>query len=380
MALGCGHGNRAGPPCRGAARRAVRVERARRGGGRAACDRGSGSRRCASSPTSSASTTTRCAPRSPSSRPTGVLERRHGSGTFVAADAAAHERHAPLVQQVVRWAADAGVGQRELAAALYVDAGRGAPAPADAAAEERRALRDDIAVLERVLAGIEARLPVSQVPPGESAARHAGARVLSADDLREQRDAVVRRIALAQRALDGETERRRSPQPSRRPRRRASRGARPSPARSRPSARVDARVAARRRRRRARALRALRRGLYLAGRKSEARALAELHPRLHRALPQAARRPAHPAPAQGRPRPAARLPGDADRPRARLHPGRRPARRRDHRRARPAVGAARRRARSSCASTGRGRGSRWRSCCGRRSGGAGEAATPPTRP
>src|SRR5688572_9774858 len=72
----------------------------------------------------------------------GVLERRHGSGTFVAEDAAAHERHAPLVQQVVRWAADAGVGQRELAAALYVDAGMAAHAPADAAAEERRAIRD----------------------------------------------------------------------------------------------------------------------------------------------------------------------------------------------------------------------------------------------
>lgn len=155
----------------------------------------------------------------------GVLERRHGSGTFVAADAAAHDRHAPLVEQVVRWAADAGVGRRELAAALYVDAGTAAAGPADAAAEERRALRDDIAVLERVLAGIEARLPVSQVPPGESVARHAGARVLTADDLREQRDAVVRRIAIAQRVLDGRTEPAPEPAPgqatapARRPRR-----------------------------------------------------------------------------------------------------------------------------------------------------------------
>jgi DNA-binding transcriptional regulator YhcF (GntR family) len=154
----------------------------------------------------------------------GVLERRHGSGTFVAEEAAAHERHAPLVQQVVRWAADAGVGQRELAAALYVEPAT-TSAPADAAAEERRALRDDIAVLERVLAGIEARLPVAQVPRGESAARTAGARVLGADDLREQRDAVVRRIALAQQALDGETAEPQSeepataPAPARKPRR-----------------------------------------------------------------------------------------------------------------------------------------------------------------
>lgn len=158
----------------------------------------------------------------------GVLERRHGSGTFVAQDAAAHERHAPLVRQVVRWAADAGVGQRELAAALYVDAGTATAPAADAAAEERRAIRDDIAVLERVLAGIEARLPVSQVPRGESAARTAGARVLSADDLREQRDAVVRRIALAQQALDGETT---ESQPATAPARRSRRApvARPQP-------------------------------------------------------------------------------------------------------------------------------------------------------
>ena len=38
--------------------------------------------------------------------------------------------------------------------------------------------------------------------------------MLSADDLREQRDALVRRIALAQQALDGETAEPRSEQPA----------------------------------------------------------------------------------------------------------------------------------------------------------------------
>ena len=150
-----------------------------------------------------------------------MLARPKCSGTFVAGDAAAHERQAPLVQQVVRWAADAGVSQRDLAAALYVEPATSA-APGDTAAEERRALRDDIAVLERVLAGLEARLPVAKVPAGESVARGAGARVLTADDLRAQRDAVVRRIALAQQALDGETEEptaEQSPAPARRTRR-----------------------------------------------------------------------------------------------------------------------------------------------------------------
>jgi DNA-binding FadR family transcriptional regulator len=132
----------------------------------------------------------------------GVLERRHGSGTFVAADAAAHDRHGTLVDQVARWAGEAGVSPRDLAAALYV---RGAepPAPRDAAAEERRALRDDIAALERVLAGIEARLPLAEVPRGTSAPARSGGRILSADELREQRDAVIRRVAEAQRLLDG---------------------------------------------------------------------------------------------------------------------------------------------------------------------------------
>lgn len=96
--------------------------------------------------------------------------------------------------------------------------------------ERPPALRDDIAVLERVLAGIEARLPVSQVPRGESAARTAGARVLSADDLREQRDAVVRRIALAQRALDGESdEPQKAAQPAPAPARKTRRATMPRP-------------------------------------------------------------------------------------------------------------------------------------------------------
>ena len=39
----------------------------------------------------------------------GLLESRHGAGTFVAAGAAGHTRQAPLVDEVVRLAADAGL-------------------------------------------------------------------------------------------------------------------------------------------------------------------------------------------------------------------------------------------------------------------------------
>jgi DNA-binding transcriptional regulator YhcF (GntR family) len=130
----------------------------------------------------------------------GLLETRHGTGTFVASGAAAHARHAPLVDQVARWAADAGLSPRELAAALYVT--RQAPAERDTDAEERRALRDEIAVLERVAAQLEQLLP-ERLPPEPMDRPPGGGRLLTTDEIRAERDALVRRIAKTQRALDG---------------------------------------------------------------------------------------------------------------------------------------------------------------------------------
>ena len=130
----------------------------------------------------------------------GLLSSRHGAGTFVAPGAEAHERQAPLVEQVVRWAGDAGVSPRDLAAALYVSE---PPVPArDEAAEERRALRDDIAVLDRLLVQLEARLP-QRLPPPPVLPGH-GAQLLSTAQLRAHLDALVRRLAEAQRLLDEE--------------------------------------------------------------------------------------------------------------------------------------------------------------------------------
>ena len=158
----------------------------------------------------------------------GLLERPHGTGTFVSADAVAHARHAELVAQAAAWAADAGLTPRDLAAALYV-----APAPAprtqDAAADERRALRADIAVLERVLGQIEDPF----TPRGqEEPPRGSGATLLGADDLREQRAALIRRLATAQAALDAAEE----PEPDR-PATSAARrpAARPAARRPRPA-------------------------------------------------------------------------------------------------------------------------------------------------
>jgi DNA-binding transcriptional regulator YhcF (GntR family) len=132
----------------------------------------------------------------------GLLETRHGTGTFVASGAAAHERHAPLVEQAKQWAADAGLSPRELAAALYVaDA---APPKADPAAEARRALRDEIAMLERLIARLETGLP-ERLPPEDAAEpRTRGARLLSTGELEAKRDSLVRRLAAVQRAVDGD--------------------------------------------------------------------------------------------------------------------------------------------------------------------------------
>ena len=78
----------------------------------------------------------------------GLLETRHGSGTFVAAGAATQLRQAALLDEVAQRAQDAGVAPRELAAALYV-AEPAAHRASDQAAAERRTLRQDLAVLDR---------------------------------------------------------------------------------------------------------------------------------------------------------------------------------------------------------------------------------------
>jgi DNA-binding FadR family transcriptional regulator len=130
----------------------------------------------------------------------GLLETRHGSGTFVAAGAATQLRHAALLEDVAQRAQDAGVAPRELAAALYV-AEPSAHRATDGAAAERRTLRQDLAVLDRILCELEPQLEVAlrRVP---APARTGGPRLLSADELRAQRETLLRRVAQVQRALD----------------------------------------------------------------------------------------------------------------------------------------------------------------------------------
>ena len=95
----------------------------------------------------------------------GLLQTRHGAGTFVAAGAAMDGRRAALLDETADRARDAGVAPRDLAAALYV-AETATPGPPDEAAAERRSLREELAVLDRVLVALAHVLREPEVVAG----------------------------------------------------------------------------------------------------------------------------------------------------------------------------------------------------------------------
>src|SRR5580704_4960727 len=86
----------------------------------------------------------------------GLIDSQQGSGTFVAAVPQQLSTVTAIAAGAAREAHDTGVDPREVAAALYVS-----PAatrqPGDDEAERRRALRGQIASLERTLGEIEAK-------------------------------------------------------------------------------------------------------------------------------------------------------------------------------------------------------------------------------
>jgi DNA-binding transcriptional regulator YhcF (GntR family) len=131
----------------------------------------------------------------------GLVTTRHGSGTFVSAgrEGAGHDALARLVADTAQAARDAGVDPRELAAAVYMGGESASAKPADTEAAARRRLRAQIAALEHALAHqtagrashaaadtAEDRLPPTPRP-----------RLLSAAELAEQRDELLRRLAEA---------------------------------------------------------------------------------------------------------------------------------------------------------------------------------------
>jgi DNA-binding transcriptional regulator YhcF (GntR family) len=116
----------------------------------------------------------------------GLIDTRHGSGTFVRGVPSRRDLN-QLVDATTQAARDAGVDPRDLAAALYVSP----EGPRDADADQRRRVRDEIDVLEQVLA----RYPHAPAPTERSK----GPRLLTLAELEAERDALVARLAAAAR-------------------------------------------------------------------------------------------------------------------------------------------------------------------------------------
>lgn len=129
----------------------------------------------------------------------GLIESRQGTGTFVAEGANPDTGVGELAQDAARRARELGVDPRELASALYVAAKPSDPVNEES--ERRRNLRGQITALEQALIELETANPGLLAPPKQSA-RMAGPRLLSADELEQVRDWLVRRLTDARLALD----------------------------------------------------------------------------------------------------------------------------------------------------------------------------------
>jgi DNA-binding transcriptional regulator YhcF (GntR family) len=143
----------------------------------------------------------------------GLIESQQGSGTFVASTFRRPSAVGTIAADAAREAEAIGVDPREVAAALYVampqdapgeprrDTAGGAGEKADGAVARRRALRAQIATLERAIGEIEAEHP-GVAPRATATRRGPGPTLLSAEELEQVRSALVRRLAQVQGAID----------------------------------------------------------------------------------------------------------------------------------------------------------------------------------
>jgi DNA-binding transcriptional regulator YhcF (GntR family) len=130
----------------------------------------------------------------------GLIDTLQGSGTFVAPTRRQPTGVATIAANAAHEAHQTGVDLREVAAALYMSSPP-PPQPGNEDAKRRRALREEIGILERAISGLESQHP--GVAPASSGARAArGPAVLSTRQLEDVRAQLVRRLAAAQRAVD----------------------------------------------------------------------------------------------------------------------------------------------------------------------------------
>lgn len=133
----------------------------------------------------------------------GLVETRHGSGTFVAAAPQDRGTLTQLVSGAAHAARDAGIDPRDVAAALYV--GADDPVAPDQETAARRRLRAQIAALEQALSDLLATRP-DLAPKAASEPRESRPRLLNAAELEDQRASLLRRLAETQAAVDAPPE------------------------------------------------------------------------------------------------------------------------------------------------------------------------------
>ncbi|HEX3910700.1 MAG TPA: GntR family transcriptional regulator [Solirubrobacteraceae bacterium] len=143
----------------------------------------------------------------------GLIESQQGSGTFVAATPHAAAALSSIAANAANEARETGLDPREVAAALYVapeegrnPSGASSPTPTERTeADRRRALRTQIAALERTLGELEAEHP--GVAPASAARRRGiGPALLTVEELGQIRGALIRRLTLVQAAIDSHVE------------------------------------------------------------------------------------------------------------------------------------------------------------------------------
>ncbi len=178
----------------------------------------------------------------------GLIESQQGSGTFVAASSAHPPAVGAIATTAARSARETGVDPRAVAAALYVapepPAVSGAQAGELSEAGHRRALREQIATLERTVIELEAEHP-GVAPAATRSRRGFGPALLTADELAQVRAVLIRRLTIVQAAIDERADRqRRSPataqERARRPKRTPDKAKAPKPAASKPARRARA--------------------------------------------------------------------------------------------------------------------------------------------
>jgi GntR family transcriptional regulator len=129
----------------------------------------------------------------------GLIDSQQGSGTFVTSTERRSADAASIAANAAHEAFETGVDPREVAAALYV-LRESSPGPADHAAGRRRALRTQIAVLERAIGDLEASHP--DPLPASTAGRGPGPMLLGVGELEQVRTQLIRRLVVVQSAID----------------------------------------------------------------------------------------------------------------------------------------------------------------------------------